>query len=106
MMTLDMAMLLAGLALGAGAAVAFFVGLALGMTLALRRANPAPVLMLSAAVRIALLLALGWAVGTQGGAEALAGFALAFMVARFVILRRARPADPTPPEHTGDTPWN
>lgn len=115
MIDLDWGMLAAGAALGAAAAAVFFGGLAWGMALALRRAHPAPVLMLSAALRIALLLALGWGVGTQGGALALVGFTLAFMVARFVILSRARfrdtrprdtrPRD-TPRDTQGETPWS
>ncbi|SFT91611.1 hypothetical protein [Sedimentitalea nanhaiensis] len=79
-----------GALLGLGAGVAFFLGLALGMRLALRAAHPLPVLLLSSALRISLLLGLGWMVA-QSGATALAGFALAFVAARVAAIAIARP---------------
>ena len=101
MIVLDWSMLAAGLILGAGAAALFFAGLAWSVSLALGRASPAPVLALSAIVRIAALLALGWAVAAWGGAVALVGFGVAFIAVRFVVLSRARPAAPK-----GATPCN
>jgi len=85
-----------GLVMGA----VFFAGLAYGMRFALRQAHPTPVLLLSAAVRIAILLAVGWWVAAQG-AVALAGFALAFLVLRIGVSTFVRPA---PPKEI--TPWN
>lgn len=85
-----------GLVIGA----VFFAGLAYGMRFALRQARPLPVLLLSAAVRIAMLLAVGWWVAAQG-AVALAGFALAFLVLRIGVSTFVRPAPPK-----AITPWN
>lgn len=80
-----------GLLGGVLASALFFGGLALGMRVALRAARPTLVLLLSAAVRIGLLLAVVWWVAGQGLAP-LGGFALGFLVARFAILvsQRAR----------------
>lgn len=72
----------------------FFAGLAFGMRLALRRAQPLPVLALSALLRISLLLAVGWLVARLGGTAALVGFALAFLAARFSAVALARPSLP------------
>ncbi|WP_323035780.1 ATP synthase subunit I [Pararhodobacter sp.] len=85
MSTLDWTWLGLGALAGAVASVLFFAGLAWGMRLALRTARPTPVLLLSAAIRIALLLGAGWLIAAQGP-WALAGFALAFLAARFAIL--------------------
>lgn len=81
MIGIDWTDLALGAAAGGLGGALFFLGLAFGMRRALRRANPAPLLILSAALRISALLALGWVVA-QAGAAALAGFALAFMAAR------------------------
>ena len=78
-----------GLAAGAGTGALFFAGLALGLRLALRARSPGAVLMLSGALRIAVLLGIGWLVA-QIGASALAGFALAFLVVRFAAIVLAR----------------
>ena len=88
-----------GLGAGAGlfAGALFFAGLALGIRLAVRAARPAAVLLLSAALRIAAVLGLGWLVATQSG-TALGGFALAFVMVRFVALALAR--RPLPKEVT------
>lgn len=86
---IDWIMLVLGLLGGLAAVALFFGGLALGMRLALRRARPMVVLLPSAAIRIALLLVAVWWVAGQGGA-ALAGFVIAFLVARFVLLSRMR----------------
>jgi hypothetical protein len=85
-----------GLVIGA----VFFAGLAYGMRFALRQARPLPVLLLSAAVRIAMLLAVGWWVAAQG-AVALAGFALAFLVLRIGVSAFVRLSPPK-----AITPWN
>lgn len=88
-----------GAVVGILACGAFFGGLALGMRQALRMARPLPVLMASAALRIAALLGLVWWVAGQGP-WALAGFALAFVVMRFFILTVARI-----PASKGAAPW-
>ncbi len=85
-----------GLALGAGLGLAasalYFLGLAWGIRRALGGPRAAPLLLASSALRIALLLALGWWVAGQGAA-ALAGFALAFVAARFAAIAAARRPD-------------
>lgn len=91
MITIDWTLLAIGLGAGAVAAALFFAGLGLGMRLALRTAHPLAVLLPSAALRIALLLAAGWWVATLG-AVALLGYALAFFVVRLVLVAVLRPA--------------
>lgn len=88
---IDWTMFALGLLGGLAAGAFFFGGLALGMRLALRRARPMAVLLPSAALRIALLLAAGWWVAGQGGA-ALAGFVLAFIGMRSAMLACLRPS--------------
>lgn len=88
----DLSTFALGLLAGGIAAALFFAGLAWGMRLALRSARPLAVLLPSAALRIGLLLGAGWWVATLGGAVALAGFALAFLVARVALLAAVRPA--------------
>ena len=75
-----------GIGVGAGlvAGALFFAGLALGMRLA-----PRVVLLSSSALRILVLLGLGWLVAAQG-AVTLVGFAVAFLVARFAATAIAR----------------
>ncbi|EPX78228.1 F0F1 ATP synthase subunit A [Litoreibacter arenae] len=90
MIAIDWTLFGFGALAGTFAAALFFAGLAFGMRLALRTARPTSVLLLSAALRIAALLGLVWWMTTQGLA-ALAGFALAFLVTRFVVLAFARP---------------
>lgn len=87
--SIDWAAFALGLLAGSAAGALFFAGLAIGMRLALRRARPAAILLLSAAIRIALLLAAGWGVAGLG-ATALAGFALAFTAVRFAVLTTLR----------------
>lgn len=90
MIPFDGISLVLGLIAGAVASAAFFAGLALGMRFALRAANPVPILMLSAIVRMAALLGLGWLTATLGGMWAFAGFALAFMLTRLIVIRVTR----------------
>lgn len=89
MIELDWGLIGLGASLGALAGAAFFAGLAWGMRIALRRANPTPVLLVSAALRIASLLAVGHWVAGQG-TMMLAGFVLGFFWARLCILFIAR----------------
>ncbi|MCC7326833.1 MAG: hypothetical protein IT521_08535 [Burkholderiales bacterium] len=77
---------LAGGALGA----LFFAGLAWGMKVALRRPNPVAILLPSAAVRIAALLAGGWVIAAWLGVAGALGFALAFLGLRFILVARIR----------------
>lgn len=86
---LDWTNLMLGLALGAAIGSAHFAGLAIGIRIALRTRFPTAVLLTSAGLRIALVLAAGWQ-ASQFGAEALAGFALAFFLARFAAITVAR----------------
>lgn len=79
-----------GLLFGSAAATFFFAGLAWSVRVALRTARPMAVLLPSAVIRIAVLLAAGWWVAMHG-VVALAGFALAFTVLRFVLLVVMRP---------------
>jgi hypothetical protein len=79
-----------GLAIGAVVSGLFFAGLGLGMRYALRQRNPLPFLAVSAALRMAMLLVLGWAVATQAGAWALGGYALAFVITRFIATSLAK----------------
>lgn len=89
----DWGALILGLLTGAATSTLFFLGLAYVMRFALKAARPTAVLLLSSAARIALLLAVGWLVA-QSGVWALLGFALSFLLVRFVVIRLARlPAD-------------
>jgi hypothetical protein len=81
--------LAAGLVLGGLASALFFAGFRLGIRIAIRAPRPGPLLLLSAAVRIALLLLAGFAAASIG-VWSLAGFAAAFLAVRFAILTRAR----------------
>lgn len=89
-------------ALGLGAvagilmSVVFFVGLALGMQRALRVDNTVRILALSAALRIAAVLAVGWLVMTQAGPWAFTGYGIAFFVCRHIATTMAHV--PTPAE--------
>ncbi|QIE54209.1 ATP synthase subunit AtpR [Pikeienuella piscinae] len=89
---LDFGLFGLGLLAGAMAAALFFAGLAWGMRLALRAARPVSVLLASAALRIALLLGVGWWVAAQGMAAGV-GFALAFLAMRLALLATLRAGD-------------
>lgn len=82
---------LLGFCVGTVASTVFFMGLALGMHFALLTDRPVRVLMLSALVRIAALLGVGWGTVAVGGPFALAGFALSFFTARTIATTFARP---------------
>lgn len=90
-MAVDSSALLLGLVTGALASAVFFAGLAYGMRLALTSDRPTAVLMLSAVLRFALLLGVGWLVTSFGqDAWAFVGYGLAFFVSRFVATTIAR----------------
>ena len=86
---------------GVLAGTLYFAGLAYGLRLALRRSAPTPLLALSALLRIAALLALGWLVARFGGVAAVAGYGAAFLATRFAAIALAKPAAPR-----GDKKWN
>ncbi len=88
-MVLDTSDLAIGLAFGLFAGGVYFVGLAWSIGRALTTTQPGKTLIISAALRIALLLAAGWAVA-QIGITALMGFALGFLLARMVAIALAR----------------
>ena len=89
MIDVDWSVFFLGLAVGAGVSAVFFAGLAFGIRIAFGAARPTAVLFLSAGLRIALFLAVGWLVA-QTGAWALAGYALSFLLVRFVVTAFAR----------------
>ena len=74
-----------GLLFGSAVTALFFAGLAWSVRIALRTARPMAVLLPSAAIRITALLAAGWWIATYE-VVALIGFALAFVVLRFILL--------------------
>jgi hypothetical protein len=86
----DWTALLIGAGAGIGMSAVYFAGLAIGMQRALRTDRPMRLLALSGAVRIAALLAAGWFVAAQLGPWALAGYAIAFSVVRFIATSIAR----------------
>ena len=85
--SVDWMALLIGLASGAVMSAVFFAGLAYGMRRALKATRRVPVLILSAVLRMVLLLGAGWVVVTMAGVWAFAGFALAFVILRFLAIR-------------------
>ncbi|MFX0543044.1 ATP synthase subunit AtpR [Roseovarius sp. S4756] len=90
MTPIDWTALMLGGAVGAAVSALFFIGLALGMRRALRAHSPVALLALSALIRIALLLAVGWAVTVQAGPWAALGYAAAFLAARIAATTAAR----------------
>ncbi len=81
--------LVLGLVAGAAVSALFFAGLAYGMRIAFGTQRPAAVLLVSAGLRIALLITAGWLVA-KTGAWALGGFAISFLLVRFVAVSFAR----------------
>jgi len=94
MIAVDWTALALGGAAGVLISVIFFAGLAFGMQRALQREGTIVILALSAALRIALFLGVGWLVVTQAGPWAFAGFGMAFFVCRRIATAMAR--IPTP----------
>lgn len=88
---------LMGFGVGLAVSILYFAGLAVSIRVALGSSRPTAVLLPSALVRIALLLAVGWLV--TGGATliwAFAGYGLAFFLVRSlatVLARLPRPED-------------
>jgi hypothetical protein len=90
MIAIDWTALLMGAAAGFVLSALFFVGLAFGMRQALRRESPVVLLAVSAVIRIAALLGVGWVVLGQGGPWAFLGYALAFLLTRIIATTFAR----------------
>jgi len=89
--TVDWHAVLLGLSVGAPVSALFFAGLAWGMRHALGSESPTTWLMMSAFVRIAILLAVGfWITATAGSNWAIAGYALAFFLIRLTAVLWAR----------------
>lgn len=80
-----------GLALGVVASGLFFAGLGLGVRLAMGSRWPGLLLLVSAGLRIALLLLIGWG-AAKIGVWSLAGFAAGFLVVRFLTIASVRTA--------------
>ncbi|MCD1633646.1 hypothetical protein K7H91_07665 [Martelella mediterranea] len=89
MIALDWTLVVPGLLAGAAAAGLFLAGLALGIRFVMRRSRPALLLFVSAALRIAALLGIGWWVAGMG-AQALVAFAIGFLVTRTIIVAVVR----------------
>lgn len=89
MMDFNIGALMLGLIAGFAVSTLFFAGLAFGMRIALGAARPAAVLLLSAGLRIALLIGIGLVVANMG-LWALAGYAGAFLIVRFAALAITR----------------
>lgn len=108
MIAIDWVAAALGFACGAGMSLLFFAGLAFGMRLALRTDTPIRILSLSAGLRIAALLGLGWLVVAFGGLWAFVGYGLAFFLVRTVFTSLARlapaPAAPISASIGGETP--
>ncbi len=90
MTEIDWGALMLGLAVGAGVSALFFAGLAFGMRIALRATRPTAILLLSAGLRTALLLAVGWFVAQAGG-WAFFAYAVSFLLVRYFAITLARP---------------
>lgn len=87
---IDWQTLMFGLAAGAVASTVFFGGLAFGMRLALRRTRTSAILLLSAVLRITLLLGVGWFVARSGN-WAFLGYVASFLLVRLIAVSVARP---------------
>jgi len=94
MIAIDWTALVLGGASGIIMGAFYFIGLALGMRLALRSVSPVKLLTLSATLRIAALLGVGWVVIGQGGPWAALGYAIAFLAVRIIATTIARAGAP------------
>ncbi|QEY59195.1 ATP synthase subunit AtpR [Pseudomonas sp. C27(2019)] len=91
MLDIDTNATLLGFAVGLPMAVVFFLGLNFGMRLALASQSPGFLLMLSFFIRLAVLLAVGFAiVNLTDTLWSLAGYMLAFLLVRIVAVMRAQ----------------
>jgi hypothetical protein len=87
---LDWTALGLGLGIGMVFSAIFLAGLAYGIRLALRQNRPGRILLASGALRVALLLAAGWAIATHLGPAGALGYAAAFLVLRTLVVGRIR----------------
>jgi len=89
---LDITSLLIGLVTGLPASAVFFAGLAWTVRRVLHAKHPAVFLLLSFLARAILLLAAGlWASRQGNPLWVLAGFLLAFLLVRTLLIRKVRP---------------
>lgn len=91
MITVDWHAVLLGFSVGLPFSALFFTGLAWGMRRALGSDRPGLWLMASSFCRIAVLLAVGfWVTASAGSNWAVAGYALAFFLARIIAVLWAK----------------
>lgn len=91
MIAVDWHAVLLGFSFGLPISALFFIGLAWGMRRALASDSPGLWLMASSFCRIAVLLGVGFLVTASAGSNwAIAGYALAFFLARLVAVLWAR----------------
>lgn len=90
MIVMDWSAVAVGLLIGLVTSGMFFAGLEFGMRLALRTERPVNILVLSAALRIIVLLGVVWGVVVFLGPFALGGFAVAFLAVRGAAMALAR----------------
>ncbi|MBW4935318.1 ATP synthase subunit I [Marinobacter sp. F4206] len=91
MITADWTAVYTGFWIGAVASTLFFAGLAVSVRWALRAGRPGMILLPSAAVRIALLLGVGWWVtGAGSDSWAFVGYVAAFFLVRLIATVIAR----------------
>lgn len=91
MIDINISAIVTGVAVGLPMAVLFFWGLNWGMRKALASSSPGSLLMLSFFVRMALLLGVGLALTRlTESLWALAGYMLAFLLVRIVVVVRAK----------------
>ncbi|SNB58344.1 N-ATPase, AtpR subunit [Marinobacter sp. es.042] len=90
-MMIDWASMLWGFGAGLAVSLVYFAGLAASVRFALGASRPVAVLLPSAAVRIALLLGVGWLV-TAGATQvwAFVGYGAAFFMVRYLATLLAR----------------
>ncbi len=95
-MVVDWVAILLGFAAGVPVSGLFFAGLAWGMTRALRSDRPEGLLLLSAVLRMAMLLGAGfWLAASSATAWPMVGYAVAFFIVRLVAVICARTGKPT-----------
>ena len=91
MIDINTSAIVLGFAVGLPMSVLFFWGLNWGMRLALTSSSPGGLLMLSFFVRLIALLSVGFGLTKlTGSVWALAGYMLAFVLVRIVVIVRAK----------------
>ncbi|AKH98776.1 N-ATPase, AtpR subunit [Hoeflea sp. IMCC20628] len=90
MIDIDWTAAMVGFGIGTVMGIVFFVGLAVGIQRALRTKNHIGILALSAAIRLAAFLGIGWVVVSQAGPWAGLGYGIAFLIVRLVATTLAR----------------